>query len=329
MSVLPQSVQKVIEHFEKLPGVGPKSASRMVYYFLRNPNKEATNLADSLKEMDQKVKQCQHCYNISESEICNICNSPLRDKKKLCIVEEPLDVVAFENSAVFDGVYFVLGGVISPADGVGADDLRFNQLKARVRSLLKEISEKYCGEKIGLSNDSDGDNNSDNNNNENENENGNENGKVLLNKDIIEINNSGNTMSSATNSKYFAYPIDKKSADNDNDNNENNENNEKWSSKGLKNGNKVTNISESTMMAKTNIVESQKTQNNIPILEIIIATNPSLEGEATASYIKEMFYEEVSKGLVRISQLAMGLPTGADLEYADRLTLKRALEGRN
>lgn len=318
MSVLPQSVQKVIEHFEKLPGVGPKSASRMVYYFLRNPNKEATNLADSLKEMDQKVKQCQHCYNISESEICNICNSPLRDKKKLCIVEEPLDVVAFENSAVFDGVYFVLGGVISPADGVGADDLRFNQLKARVRSLLKEISEKYCSEKIGLSNDSDGDNNSDNNNNE----------KVLLNKDIVEINNSGNTISSATNSKYFAYPIDKKSADNDNDD-DNNENNEKWSSKGLKNGNKVKNISESSVIVENNLVESQKTQNNIPILEIIIATNPSLEGEATASYIKEMFYEEVSKGLVRISQLAMGLPTGADLEYADRLTLKRALEGRN
>jgi len=82
MSVLPQSVQKVIEHFEKLPGVGPKSASRMVYYFLRNPNKEATNLADSLKEMDQKVKQCQHCYNISES--CNSwhrISSAIKDNK--------------------------------------------------------------------------------------------------------------------------------------------------------------------------------------------------------------------------------------------------------
>jgi len=246
MSVLPQSVQKVIEYFEKLPGVGPKSASRMVYYFLRNPHKEATSLADSLTEMDQKVKQCQHCYNIAESEICNICNSPLRDKKKLCIVEEPLDVVAFENSAVYDGVYFVLGGVISPADGIGADDLRFDQLKVRVRNLLKEIAEKNSKDLQSKNEDSTVVN-------------------VLEDGDIVEKNNSEKTMG-----------VDE-----------------------------------------------------IGALEIIIATNPSLEGEATASYIKEIFSEEVNGGLIRISQLAMGLPTGADLEYADRLTLKRALDGRN
>jgi recombination protein RecR len=206
MSVLPQSVEKVINEFSKLPGVGPKTAARMTYHYLRSPNHDAKQLSESLSDMDENITFCKRCFNVSDKKICDICDSPLRKKNKLCVVEEPLDVVAFENSAVYDGFYFVLGGVISPAEGIGAEDLRFDDLKKRVKEMLADIKEKS--------------------------------------------------------------------------------------------------------------------------LEIIVATNPNLEGEASASYINDMFAKEVKEGTIVITRLAMGLPTGADLEYADRLTLKRALEGR-
>ena len=205
MSVLPKSVENVINEFSKLPGVGPKSAARMTYHFLRSPNKDATRLGEALIDMDSKTKFCKSCFNVTDRDICDICSSPTRDHSTICIVEEPLDVVAFENSAVFNGLYFVLGGVISPAEGVTASELRFDDLSKRVMSVIKESEKK---------------------------------------------------------------------------------------------------------------------------IELIVATNPSLEGEATASYIQDMFAKYIKEGKIYVSRLAMGLPTGADLEYADRLTLKKALEGR-
>ena len=207
MSVLPSSVEQVINEFSRLPGVGPKSASRMAYHYLRCPNKDATKLASALEEMDREVKNCKSCFNVTDKEECSICSSQLRKKDKLCVVEEPLDVVAFENSGVYDGLYFVLGGVISPAEGIGEEELRFKELEKRVKELLEDIKEGS-------------------------------------------------------------------------------------------------------------------------ILEIIVATNPSLEGEATSSYIIDLFKTYLKEKRIKITRLAMGLPTGADLEYADRLTLKRALEGR-
>ncbi len=204
MSVLPKSVENVINEFSRLPGVGPKSASRMTYHYLRSSRLDATKLANALLEMDKEVKSCTKCFNVSDKDECDICSSKLRKQDKICVVEEPLDVVAFENSGIYDGLYFVLGGVISPAEGIGEDEIRFKELKARVGELLKDTD----------------------------------------------------------------------------------------------------------------------------VLEVIIATNPSLEGEATASYVIDLFKEEFKNNRVKITRLAMGLPTGADLEYADRLTLKRALEGR-
>lgn len=206
-SFLPRPVEKVIEQFEKLPGVGPKSAARMVYHYLRARNGEARALAEALIEMENQVVDCVKCFNVSLTQECQICGSKLRDRKKLCIVEEPLDVVAFESSGIFKGVYFVLGGVISPADGISPEELRFKELKKRVTELM--------------------------------------------------------------NSK-----------------------------------------------------ESEE------LLEIIIAVNPSLEGEATSEYIYSLLKQAVQDGGVKLTRLAVGLPTGADLEYADRVTLKRALEGR-
>ena len=138
MSVLPQSVENVINEFSKLPGVGPKSAARMVYHFLRSPNKDATKLGNALIEMDEKIKFCSLCFNVTDKDICDICSSSLRDKNTICIVEEPLDVVAFENSGVFNGLYFVLGGVISPAEGITASELRFNELEKRIKKELED-----------------------------------------------------------------------------------------------------------------------------------------------------------------------------------------------
>ncbi|MCK9368974.1 recombination mediator RecR [Candidatus Dojkabacteria bacterium] len=201
MSALPKSLEKVIDEFSKLPGIGPKSAARLAYHFLRSPKKDATKLANSLIAMDETVKFCSKCFNATEDDICDICSSTTRDSSKLCVVEEALDVVAFEKAGVYHGKYFVLGGVISPAEGILADELRFPQLKKLVNSIKGDV-------------------------------------------------------------------------------------------------------------------------------EIIVATNPSLEGEATANYIYDMFKADVEKGKVSITRLAMGLPLGADLEYADQLTLKRALEGR-
>ncbi len=222
MVVLPKSVEKVIEEFEKLPGIGPKSAARMAYFFLRAPKERSVKLADALVDMKEKTVPCERCFNIADMTPCSICSSPDRNQYSICVVEEPLDVVALERSGVYTGVYFVLGGVISPADGVGPEELRMSELRRRVLSIVTPGSDED-----------------------------------------------------------MQSPPD------------------------------------------TESIEKR--------LEVIIATNPSLEGEATASYIVEMLRKistQEAKELVSISRLAMGLPTGADLEYADRLTLKRALEGR-
>lgn len=204
MAVLPRPVEKVIDEFARLPGIGPKSAARMAYHFLRSRKKDASRLAQALVEMDEGIRLCTKCFNVAEKEVCDICDSPLRDNTNLCIVEEPLDVVAFERAGVYKGVYFVLGGVISPAEGIGAEELRFKELERRVKELLESTES----------------------------------------------------------------------------------------------------------------------------LEVVVATNPSLEGEATANYIQDALGRIDKEGKVKLTRLAMGLPTGADLEYADQLTLKRAFEGR-
>ena len=222
MSVLPKSVEKVIEEFERLPGIGPKSAARMAYFLLRAPKERSLALADALVEMKEKTVTCEMCFNISDMSPCRICSDRNRDRSILCVVEEPLDVVALEHSGVYAGMYFVLGGVISPADGIGPEQLRMAELRRRVKELTG--TEAMKGMKVA--------------------------------------EGSGGT--------------------------------------------------------------------EVKGLEVIIATNPSLEGEATASYVDELLgeYGTMDGVTVRVTRLAMGLPTGADLEYADRLTLKRAIEGR-
>lgn len=195
---LPEPVQHVIEAFSRLPGIGPKTASRLAFFLLRAPENYAQDLADALQALQTSTGQCRQCFNITHSgrELCEVCADDQRQASVICVVEEPLDVFALERTGGYQGVYHVLHGVLSPIEGVGADDLRIKELVERVQR-----------------------------------------GTVL---------------------------------------------------------------------------------------EVILATNPSLEGDATAMYVGRRLAEYP----LRVTRLARGLPVGGDLEYADQNTLKRALDGR-
>lgn len=196
--MLPKSVQNLIDQFSKLPGVGPKTAARLVFYLLSKPEADLNALGEAILDLTNNLKYCDSCSNISESSTCRICSDERRDHSVVAVVEEPLDAIALEKSGFFNGVYHVLGGSISPINGIGPDDLRINQLLSR----LKDEA----------------------------------------------------------------------------------------------------------------------------VSEVIMATNPDLEGEATASFIKD----KINNGFpsISVTRIARGLPVGGDLEYADEVTLKRSLEGR-
>jgi recombination protein RecR len=140
--LLPESIQSLINSLERLPGIGPKSASRLAFYLLRATDDVSQDLANALTNLKAKTAFCQECFNITEAgrELCDICASPRRDGSVICVVEEALDVLALERTAGYQGKYHVLQGVLSPIEGVGPDDLKIKQLVARVaRGGVKEI----------------------------------------------------------------------------------------------------------------------------------------------------------------------------------------------
>ncbi len=190
------AVQDLIDELGRLPGVGPKSAQRIAFHLLQQDSEDVTRLVTALTEVKARVRFCDLCGNVAEAERCRICADPRRDQTAICVVEEPKDVVAIERTREFRGRYHVLGGAISPIDGIGPDDLRVRELLTRLGS----------GE----------------------------------------------------------------------------------------------------------------------VQEVIIATDPNLEGEATATYLARLL-RDVG---VTVTRLASGLPVGGDLEYADEVTLGRAFEGR-
>ena len=196
MSVYEGPIQDLIEELGRLPGVGPKSAQRLAFHLLQVDLEDAERLADAIRGVKQKVQFCRRCFNVSELEECRICRDARRDPTVLCVVEEPRDVLAIEKTNEFRGRYHVLGGAISPIDGVGPDQLRVRELVARIGA-----------------------------------------------EDVVEV---------------------------------------------------------------------------------VLATNPNIEGEATASYLSKLL-----KSMdLRVSRIASGLPVGGDLEYADEITLGRAFAGR-
>jgi len=197
MQVTPTPVLNLIDELARLPGIGPKTASRLTFYLLRAAPEQSLSLADALRELHEKVIFCSHCFNITESDPCAVCADEHRDKSLICVVEEPLDVLAIERTREFHGLYHVLHGAISPLEGIGPEDLRIVELVERIRK---------------------------------------------------------------------------------ND-----------------------------------------------VREIIVATNPNTEGEATALYI----LRQMEGSNVAVTRLARGLPVGGDLEYADEITLSRALAGRS
>lgn len=201
MQKLPKIVNELIESFSRLPGIGPKSASRIVFHLLYAREQEVVTMSSLLKQLRTDIGFCKICHNLADKTeaICGVCSDTDRNQSEIMIVEDVLDLFAFERTGDYTGLYHVLGGVISPVSGIGPEDIN-------IESLLKRL-QKLSGK-----------------------------------------------------------------------------------------------------------------------IELIVATNPTLEGEATGMYIKQ---ELAANPLITITRIARGVPTGADLDYADRLTLKRALSGRN
>jgi recombination protein RecR len=191
-----EAVSRLIQYLNKLPGIGPKSAQRIAYHLLRSDEVENQALAEAILQVKQKTRLCSVCLNVSETEICHICSSEPRDRSKICVVEQPQDILALEHTRKYNGLYHVVHGALCPGDGVGPDDLRIPELLER-----------------------------------------------------------------------------------------------------LKAGN---------------------------VAEVILATNTNLEGEQTAMYLQRL----ISPLGIKVTRLARGLPFGSELEYADDITLSRALEGR-
>jgi recombination protein RecR len=205
---LARPIRKLIESFEKLPGMGPKTAARLTFYLLHVPQSQLEDFAEALKNLKLNTVLCSICFNVAETDPCPICLDRNRDKSTICVVEQPLDVLALEKAGNYKGVYHVLHGAISPLNNIGPDELYIKELLERIR---------------------------------------------------------GNQRSGSA-----------------------------------------------------------------VISEVILATNPNMEGEATAMYITKQLrsYIATSQHSFKITRLGQGLPTGADLEYADETTLSRAIEGR-
>ncbi len=198
---IPKAIQNLIDSFERLPGIGPKTAQRLTFYLLHVPNGELESFAQSLQNLKKDTILCSVCFNIGETNPCDVCASDARDKSIICVVEEPLDVLALEKTGKYNGVYHVLHGRIDPLNNIGPDEIYIRQLLTRVKG------------------------------------------------------------------------------------------------------------------------EGQR------VKEVILATDPTMEGEATAMYIAKQLKIQNSK--VKITRIGRGLPVGADIEYADSITLQRAMEGRS
>lgn len=196
MALYPAPVAKLIEEFERLPGVGSKTAQRLAFHVLSVPKERAISLANAIMDAKEKVVYCKECYNISDAELCPICGNPKRNKNVICVVGEPKDVAALERTKDYKGVYHVLHGLVSPMAGIGPEDIKLRELVQRVA--------------------------------------------------------------------------------------------------------------------------------NSDVKEVIVATNPTIEGEATAMYIAKL----LKPAGITVTRIAHGIPIGGDLEYADEVTLSRAMRGR-
>ncbi len=139
MKALPEALQQLIQAFNRLPGIGKKTATRLAFHILKSNREQALELARAIQRVKTEIRQCSICFNITESDPCPICQDPLRDKSVICVVESPEDVLLIERTNEFKGLYHVLGGVLSPLDGVGPEDLRIKELLNRLTPEVKEV----------------------------------------------------------------------------------------------------------------------------------------------------------------------------------------------
>lgn len=202
MNILPKAVSHVIESFERLPGIGPKTAQRLAFYLLHMPQADLDRFAGHIKALKANTVLCDVCKNVTEETPCQICGDPRRDHSIICLVEQPTDVLSIEKTRAFNGVYHVLHGIIDPLNNIGPDEIYLSDLLKRVRHQEPKVK------------------------------------------------------------------------------------------------------------------------------ELIIAVNPTMEGEATAMYIQKQLTGNSSQLTVKITRLAHGIPIGGDIEYADEVTLRKAIEGR-
>ena len=134
MSAAPKPIMRLIEELSRLPGIGPKTASRLAYFLLRSPTEQVLALAEAVQQLKERTVLCSVCFNIAETSPCSICSDPNRDQTQICVVEEPLDVLALERTRQYHGLYHVLHGAISPVDGIGPEELKIRELLGRVRN---------------------------------------------------------------------------------------------------------------------------------------------------------------------------------------------------
>ncbi len=234
---IPKPVQNLIDALQRLPGVGPKTAKRLTFYLLHVPEDEVNLLAQAVGELRDKTVLCENCFSVDEQSPCSICRDSGRDQSTICVVANPLDVLAVEATTNYKGFYHVLHGVISPVNHIGPEDLKISELVTRIKNTNSEVA----------------------------------------------------SFSSRSESEQR---------------------------RGLKFASSKT--PPFSGGGKTSADRGQR------ISEVIIATNPSMEGESTAMYIKE----ELEPLNIKITRIAKGLPVGGDLEYADQVTLSHAFEGR-
>jgi recombination protein RecR len=225
---IPRPIDKLINHFERLPGIGPKTAQRLVFYLLHFPESEIQKFADALISFKQDIKVCSVCKNVGETDPCELCTDGSREKLKIAVVSSPLDLFALERSG-FKGQYHVLHGLIDPLNNIGPEDIYIKDLIDRIKQIMAGSDSAY-----DFSYDS-----------------------------------------GATASENVSPTLDEK-------------------------------------------------------LEIILATNTGMEGESTSMYIHKLIKDlDIDQDLISVTRIARGLPVGGDIEYADNITLLRALEGRS
>ncbi|HEC23083.1 MAG TPA: recombination protein RecR [Chloroflexi bacterium] len=148
---IPRSVTRLIDEFSRLPGIGPKTAARLTYHLLRAPDEQALALSEALRDLKATTRYCSVCYNITEEDPCPICSDEGRDRSLICVVEEPLDVIAIERTGTYRGLYHVLHGAINPVEGIGPDQLRIRELVARVER--GSVHEVIMATNVGLEGD--------------------------------------------------------------------------------------------------------------------------------------------------------------------------------